>query len=225
MGQLVGGIKGIREACATLEYPVVSGNVSLYNETGGQAILPTPVIGGVGLIDDYKTSVGLKFKDNGDSLFLIGDTKGHLGQSIYLREIENLECGSPPAVNLKSERSNGDCVRKLINAQKITACHDVSDGGVLVSLAEMAMVSNVGIEVYDLSGDMPTHYWGFGEDQGRYIIVTSQDNYVIDECKLANVSINRIGKACGSDFIFGGQRMSIEAMKEKNEAWLPNYMA
>ena len=95
----------------------------------------------------------------------------------------------------------------------------------MVSLAEMAMVSNVGIEVYDLSGAIPTHYWGFGEDQGRYIIITSQDRYVIDECKLANVTINRIGKACGSDFIFGGQRMSVESMKEKNEAWLPNYMA
>ena len=225
MGQLVGAIKGIREACIALEYPVVSGNVSLYNETGGQAILPTPVIGGVGLIDDYRKSVGLKFRDNGESVFLIGDTIGHLGQSIYLREIEKLECGSPPIVNLKSERSNGDCVRKLINSQNITACHDVSDGGILVSLAEMAMVSNVGIEVYDLSGAIPTHYWGFGEDQGRYIIITSQDRYVIDECKLANVTINRIGKACGSDFIFGGQRMSVESMKEKNEAWLPNYMA
>jgi phosphoribosylformylglycinamidine synthase len=89
----------------------------------------------------------------------------------------------------------------------------------------MAMASNVGIEVYDLSGDIPTHYWGFGEYQGRYIIVTSQDRYVIDECKLSNVTINRIGKACGRDFIFGSQRMSVGSMKEKNEAWLPNYMA
>ena len=225
MGQLVGAIRGIREACIALEYPVVSGNVSLYNETGGQAILPTPVIGGVGLLDDYKNSVGLKFDDNGESIFLIGDTRGHLGQSIYLREIEKLECGSPPVVNLESERSNGDCVRKLIINQKITACHDVSDGGVLVSLAEMAMVSNVGIEVYDLSGDIPIHYWGFGEDQGRYIIVTGQDSYVIDECKFANVSINRIGKAYGKDFIFNNQRMSVESMKENNESWLPNYMA
>src|SRR6266568_4477219 len=139
MGEFVGVIEGMRAACEALDYPVVSGNVSLYNETSGSAILPTPVIGGVGLIADAAKAIDLALKRDGDALILIGDTRGHLGASLYLREIEGSEAGPPPPVALAEERHNGDFVRGEIAALHVAACHDLSDGGLLVALAEMAM--------------------------------------------------------------------------------------
>src|SRR5437763_10128023 len=147
MGEFVGVIEGMRQACLALDYPVVSGNVSLYNETSGSAILPTPVIGGVGLIADAAKAVDLALKRDGDALILIGETKGHLGSSLYLREIEGREAGPPPPVDLVAERRNGDFVRAMIEAGHVAACHDVSDGGLLVALAEMAMASGLGIAI------------------------------------------------------------------------------
>ncbi len=144
MGQFAGCIEGMREACLALDYPVVSGNVSLYNETNGSAILPTPVIGGVGLIADAAKAVDLALKRAGDALILIGETKGHLGASLYLREIVGREDGAPPPVDLAAERRNGDFVRAMIAAGHVAACHDISDGGLLVALAEMAMAGGIG---------------------------------------------------------------------------------
>src|SRR5262244_3900307 len=141
MGQLVGCIRGIGEACEALAFPVVSGNVSLYNETNGRAILPTPSIGGVGVLDDFKTSTTIAFKGKGDAIMVIGETTGWLGQSIYLRELCGMESGAPPPVNLAIERRNGDFVRVLIAEGFVSAVHDVSDGGLLVALAELAMAS------------------------------------------------------------------------------------
>src|SRR4029077_16939606 len=138
MGEFVGATQGMREACLALDYPVVSGNVSLYNETSGSAILPTPVIGGVGLIADARRAVDLALKKDGNALILIGDTAGHLGCSLYLREIEGREAGPPPLF-LLAERRNGDFVRAMIGAGRVGACHDLGDGGLLVALAEMAM--------------------------------------------------------------------------------------
>jgi len=144
MGEFVGAIEGIREACLALDYPVVSGNVSLYNETSGSAILPTPVIGGVGLIAEAHRAVDLALKQDGNAVLLIGDTSGHLGASLYLREIEGREAGPPPPVDLAAERKNGDFVRAMIEAGHAAACHDLGDGGLLVALAEMAMAGNRG---------------------------------------------------------------------------------
>src|SRR5204863_2706192 len=145
MGEFVGAIEGMREACLALDYPVVSGNVSLYNETSGSAVLPTPVIGGVGLIGDAHRAVDLALKRDGDALILIGETKGHLGASLYLREIEGSEAGPPPPVDLAAERHNGDFARGEIAAGHVAACHDAGDGGLLVALAEMAMAGGRGI--------------------------------------------------------------------------------
>jgi phosphoribosylformylglycinamidine (FGAM) synthase-like enzyme len=142
----------MRAACLALDYPVVSGNVSLYNETSGSAILPTPVIGGVGLIADAHLAVDLALKRDGNALILIGDTAGHLGASLYLREIEGSEAGAPPPVDLLAERKNGDFVRAMIQAGHVAACHDVSDGGLLVALAEMAMAGGRGAAL-----DAPPH--------------------------------------------------------------------
>ena len=168
MGQFVGCIEGMAEACRALDYPVVSGNVSLYNETNGKGILPTPVIGGVGILDDYAKAMSLALKAEGETLILIGETKGHLGSSLYLREIHGREDGPPPPVDLAVERRNGDFVRGEILAGRVSACHDLSDGGLLVALAEMAMAGGIGATL-DGSDRVETG-WLFGEDQARYLL-------------------------------------------------------
>src|SRR5216684_3888420 len=179
MGQFVGCIEGMRAACVALDYPVVSGNVSLYNETNGTGILPTPAIGGVGLLDDAATSIGLAFKPASQTIILIGETRGHLGASLYLREIAGREDGAPPPVDLAAERRNGDFVRAQIQDSKVGACHDISDGGLLVALAEMAMAGGVGAEVTPPPGDVPLHGYLFGEDQARYVLTTAAPDAVL----------------------------------------------
>ncbi|CAK0768495.1 Phosphoribosylformylglycinamidine synthase subunit PurL [uncultured Gammaproteobacteria bacterium] len=166
MGQLVGAIKGMAEACRALDFPVVSGNVSLYNETNGQAIFPTPAIGGVGLIKDASLVVGIALPADGLSLVLIGDTVGRLGQSLFLREIHGREEGHVPPVELAVERRNGDFVRAQIEQRRITACHDLADGGLLVALAEMALAGKRGATITLPEGVDPVGYL-FGEDQSR----------------------------------------------------------
>ena len=155
MGQFVGCVRGIAEACKALDFPVVSGNVSLYNETNGRGILPTPTIGGVGLLDDFTKSATLAFKREGEAILLIGETTGWLGQSIYLRDICGREEGAPPPVDLIEERENGDFVRALILDGTATAAHDLSDGGLLVALAEMAMASGIGAALERRAGRHP----------------------------------------------------------------------
>ena len=147
MGQFVGCLRGIAEACRALDFPVVSGNVSLYNETNGRGILPTPSIGGVGLLDDFTKSATLAFKAEGEAILLIGETQGWLGQSVYLRDICGREEGAPPPVDLAAEKRNGDVVRGMIHAGTATAVHDLSDGGLLIALAEMAMASGIGAQL------------------------------------------------------------------------------
>src|SRR5438067_6495024 len=163
MGEFVGVIEGMRQACLALDYPVVSGNVSLYNETSGSAILPTPVIGGVGLIADAQRAVDLALKQDGDALVLIGDPGdqigGHLGSSVYLREIEGQEDGPPPPVDLAAERRNGDFVRGEIAAGQVAACHDISDGGLLVAIAEMAMAGGRGVALDPVPAGVHHNAW------------------------------------------------------------------
>ena len=166
MGQIVEAIKGMGEACRELDFPVVSGNVSLYNETQGTAIQPTPAIGAVGLLDDVARHMTLAFKGAGHAVVLLGETRGWLGASLYLREVCGREEGAPPPVALHRERRKGELVRQLIADGLVRACHDVSDGGLLVAVAEMAMAGGVGASLEAPSG-LPLHGWCFGEDQGR----------------------------------------------------------
>ena len=169
MGQCVLAVRGIGEACRPLDFPVVSGNVSLYNETNGQAIRPTPAIGGVGLMKDVTKHASAPFKAAGEAIIVIGDTRGHLGQSIYVREILGREEGAAPALDLKVERRNGDFVRELISSGRITTVHDASDGGLAVTIAEMAMSSGIGATVTAPKSVSRTGFW-FGEDQARYVL-------------------------------------------------------
>ncbi len=228
MGQLVGCIRGIAEACKALAFPVVSGNVSLYNETNGRSILPTPSIGGVGLIDDFKTSATLAFKRPDEAILLVGETTGWLGQSMYLREVCGREEGAPPPVDLTEERENGDFVRSLILEGTATAVHDLSDGGLLVGLAEMAMASGIGAELDAAPSDIPAHAHWFGEDQARYLVTVpaAKAHDVQARAKAINVPVWSIGKTGGDTLTLAGERPILVAiLRERFEAWLPAYMA
>ncbi|MGA9081141.1 MAG: AIR synthase related protein, partial [Pseudolabrys sp.] len=227
MGQFVGCIRGIAEACKALDFPVVSGNVSLYNETNGRAILPTPSIGGVGLVDDFKKSATHAFKQAGETILLVGETTGWLGQSMYLREICSREEGAPPPVDLTEERENGDFVRTLILDDTATAAHDLSDGGLLVGLAEMAMASGIGADLTAAPSDIPAHAHWFGEDQARYLVTipAAKVQAVLDRAKAANVPVWTIGKTGGDTLTLAGERpILVTILRERFEAWLPAYM-
>jgi phosphoribosylformylglycinamidine synthase len=213
----------MRAACLALDYPVVSGNVSLYNETSGTGILPTPAIGGVGLLDDAAKSVSLAFKRPGETIILIGETAGHLGASLYLREILGREDGAPPPVDLSAERRNGDFVRGEILAGRVSACHDTSDGGLLVALAEMAMAGGIGAEITPERLDAG---YFFGEDQARYVLTTAAPDVVLAAAKTAGVPAVRLGTTGGAELtVKGAGAISTAELRRVNEAWLPAYMA
>jgi phosphoribosylformylglycinamidine synthase II len=223
MAEFAGACAGMRAACIALDYPVVSGNVSLYNETSGSAIWPAPVIGGVGLIADAAKAVDLALKRDGNTLILIGETKGHLGASLYLREIEGQEEGAPPPVDLAAERKHGDFIRDRIAAGQVAACHDVSDGGLLVAIAEMAMAGGKGVRLTNLD---QTNAALFGEDQGRYLIETAAPQQILAAAKNTSIYAEIIGTV-GSDALTlpDGGAISVSELKAANESWLPAYMA
>lgn len=234
MGQFVGCVRGIAEACKALAFPVVSGNVSLYNETkfpgeeSGRAILPTPSIGGVGLIDDLSKSATLAFKREGEAILLVGETTGWLGQSMYLREICGREEGAPPPVDLTEERENGDFVRALILDGSASAAHDLSDGGLLIAIAEMAMAAGVGAVLAGAPTDIPAHAHWFGEDQGRYLITVpaAQADAAIERARDASVLVTRVGVTGGDALLIEGEQpVPLAKLREQFEGWLPAYMA
>ncbi|HZS63975.1 MAG TPA: phosphoribosylformylglycinamidine synthase subunit PurL [Xanthobacteraceae bacterium] len=234
MGQFVGCIRGIGEACKALDFPVVSGNVSLYNETKvmgeelGRAIPPTPTIGGVGLLDDFGKSATLAFKAEGETILLIGGDPGWLGQSLYLRDVCGREEGAPPPVDLAAERRHGDFVRAIIAQGIPTAVHDISDGGLLVALAEMAMASGIGASL-DASpaGPSPHAFW-FGEDQARYVlsVPAPQAEAVVQRAQAAGVAARRLGVTGGPALTIAGERrVPLAVLRDRHEGWLPEYMA
>jgi phosphoribosylformylglycinamidine synthase II len=227
MGQFVGCVRGIGEACQALDFPVVSGNVSLYNETNGQGILPTPAIGGVGLLDDVTVNASIAFKREGEAIILIGATQGWLGQSIYLRDVCGREEGAPPPVDLVQEKRNGDFVRQLIRSGQVETVHDLSDGGIALALAEMAMAGNVGAEITAFPEGFPLHAFLFGEDQARYLIAVDEDVAadILYEAGAIGVPAVTLGITGGDALILPGQQaISVKQLKAAHEAWLPEYM-
>ncbi|AOO84071.1 phosphoribosylformylglycinamidine synthase subunit PurL [Bosea vaviloviae] len=227
MGQLVGCIKGIGAACKALDFPVVSGNVSLYNETNGVSILPTPTIGGVGVLADVTKHATVAFKAAGETIILVGETAGWLGQSAYLATICGREEGAPPPVDLAIERRNGDAVRALITAQRVSACHDLSDGGLAVALAEMAMAGGLGATIDALPAG-PAHAVLFGEDQARYLVTVPEASAagVLTELEAAGVAALALGRTGGDALALSGEAaITIAALKSAHETWLPAYMA
>lgn len=220
MGQLVGALQGMTAACETLSFPVISGNVSLYNETNGEGIYPTPAIGGVGLIADHDNVTGNKFTPD-QAVFLLGETEGHMGASLYLREIEQKEDGAPPPVFLDKEKQYGE----FILSQNLTACHDISDGGLYVALAEMAMAGNTGAELTIDSGALPLFVTLFCEDQGRYIVTVKDKDAFAAAAESAGIKAYYLGKTGGDTLTVNGQSVTVKALKEAHESTLPNRMA
>jgi len=220
MGQFVGAIEGMAKACAALDFPIVSGNVSLYNETknddgSGSAILPTPAIGGIGLLADVDRMATIAFKAEGEHILLIGEEGGHLGQSLWLRHVAGREEGPPPPVDLELEKRNGDFVRELILDGKVSAVHDISDGGLLVALAEMALAGDVGAKIDELD-----HLKAFGEDQARYVVTTANADAILAAALTAGVTARRLGTTAG-DTLVG---IPLARLRSTHEGFFPRLM-
>jgi len=226
MGQIAGAVTGMGAACRALDFPVVSGNVSLYNETSGEAILPTPVIGGLGLIEDLDRTAAMAIPREGLDLLLIGETKGWLGASLYLHEIEGRAEGAPPPVDLAAEKRNGDFVRGLIKAGTVAACHDLSDGGLAAGAAEMAMAGGIGVTLADAPEGMALHAWLFGEDQARYLVAAEDGAAVVAKAQSAGVPARILGQTGGNSLTVGDTHtISINELRQSHEEWLPTFMA
>ena len=230
MGQLVRAIDGMAEACAVLAFPVVSGNVSLYNETNGRAIPPTPTVGAVGLLAQSSKRAGFGTLKPGNHLLLIGDTAGWLSASIYLRDLQGREEGAPPPVDLAMEKRHADLVRTLIGQGLLSAVHDLSDGGLIAAAAEMAMASGVGMRLENRS-TVPDHAYYFGEDQARFLVGVSPDSReaVILACQGANAPVTELGEASGDALVISGPNaelcsVALTMLRTAHEAWMPSFM-
>jgi len=233
MGQFVGAVKGITEACRALDYPVVSGNVSLYNETNGVGIPPTPAIGGVGLVPDTTCMADICLKREGDLLVVVGREQGWLGQSLYQQIMTGKLEGAPPPVDLADELKAGRLVRALIREGAVSAVHDTSDGGLLVAIAEMALAGGVdgagmGVELFPYEGKLPVHAIWFGEDQGRYVLSVEPQRAeeVIERSRLLALPARIVGRVGGDRFSLTGEAwLPLAELRAAHEEWLPEYMS
>jgi len=219
MAQIVGCLQGMSEACVALAMPIVSGNVSLYNESkatgGGSAILPTPAIGAVGLMDDSSKSATIAFKAEGECLAVIGPCYPELGQSLWLREIHGREDGEAPRVDLADEKLKGEIVRRLIAEGKVTAVHDISDGGLLVAVAEMALAGDIGVDL-----DAMDSKFAFNESQARYL-VTYPANAPLDR---TTVPFEKIGTTGGDAVRVNGAAIPLANLRTANERFFHEWM-
>jgi phosphoribosylformylglycinamidine synthase len=224
MGQLVGCIGGIGEACAALDMPIVSGNVSLYNETEGSAILPTPTIGGVGLLDDLGLLIRMAPRD-GDRLLLVGETRGHLGQCALLAELFGREEGDAPPVDLAAERAAGEFLRAANARGLVAAAHDLSDGGLALAAAEMALAGGIGLEIVS-EADMDLAEWFFGEDQGRYLIACAPEAVTAlgAMAAAAGVAMRPVGRAQGTSLRLGPAVVPLDRLAGRHREGLARLM-
>ena len=227
MGEFVECVEGITEASKYLDFPVVSGNVSFYNETKDKSIKPTPTIGGVGLIKDYKKIVSMGFKKEGNLVLILGKTEGHLDQSIFAKEILSEKKGPPPNINLFNEKNIGETVLALIDQNLIDSCHDVSLGGILIAISKMCIKGKKGIKINPFKGLVNKFEYFFGEDQGRYIIELSKSNLekVKEILEKNSVHYDEIGIIDKFKIIFDNKMdLSIDEIEKENKEWLRKYM-
>jgi phosphoribosylformylglycinamidine synthase len=232
MGQFVASIRGMGEACRVLDYPVVSGNVSLYNETNGVGIPPTPAIGAVGLVPDIARMADIRLRREGDLLIAIGREQGWLGQSLYQQIIAGKLEGAPPPVDLADEIKAGRLVRSLIREGKAGAVHDISDGGLLVAICEMALAGGIesagmGVELFPYEGKLPAHAIWFGEDQGRYVLAVEPRiaEEVVERARLLALPARIVGRTGGDAILLKGEpALSLADLRRIHERWLPQYM-
>jgi phosphoribosylformylglycinamidine synthase len=227
MGQFVGAVQGMAEACRVLRFPVVSGNVSLYNETNGVAIPPTPAIGAVGLVPDLRRVAGIALQTEGNLLVLIGREAGHLGQSLYQLHATGKNEGAPPPVDLADEIKAGNLVRALIRECKVGAVHDVSDGGLLVAIAEMALAGAIGVQLYPYEGKLPAHAAWYGEDQARYVLEVAPElaEEVIERARLLALPARVVARIGGGALTLKDEApLPLSDLRAAHEGWMPRYM-
>ncbi|MGD9738498.1 MAG: phosphoribosylformylglycinamidine synthase subunit PurL [Bauldia sp.] len=228
MGQFAAAILGIGEACRALDYPVVSGNVSLYNETDGASIPPTPTIGGVGLFEEVAAMATIAFKADGDAILLVGGDGGHLGRSAYLAEILGRDEGAPPPVDLAHEKAVGDFVRGLISSRQVSAVHDISDGGLAVAVTEMALAGGRGADLHRLADGTDRLAFLFGEDQARYVVTCAPLAVaaISEKAAAAGIPVASIGTVGGIDVACTGLfSVALEKLRQGYENWFPNFMS
>ena len=225
MGQFVGVIKGMTEACKKLNYPVISGNVSLYNETNGVGINPTPTIGGVGLIKDISKVKSLKFKNKDNNIYIVGKTTGHLEQSVLCYDLLHLKKGPPPSIDLNDELKNGEAIRSLINENLIESCHDISSGGLILCLLEMSIASHIGFKLNTNKKSLDRVKFLFGEDQSRYIVEVDDQNKNSFEKILTdlNVTFKNIGKTSEKINIDDDLKFNLQELSKLNKEWFYKY--
>ena len=226
MGEFAECLIGIKEACEFLDYPVVSGNVSFYNGTNKKSIDPTPVIGGVGLIQESKNQINHQLKKEENIILQIGKSFGHLYQSVFFKEIYSITEGPPPEINLSNEKSNGETVLKLINKKLIASAHDISSGGLILSLAEMSLSSGYGLKIEKPSKLSNLMEYYFGEDQGRYLLEIEPKNLqkttkILNENNIFGEKVATVQK----DYIemLGELKININDLYKINNKWYNNY--
>ena len=225
MGQIVDAIRGISDACNKLSMPVVAGNVSLYNETEGKSIPPTPQIGAVGIIKNTDNQLSNKISENNNQdIIVLGSTRGHLQCSIYAKEIAKIEKGCPPTINLDEELKHGKFILDLASLNLIDACKDLSDGGIGIALAELCIMSKVGCEIISPKS-LNVNQWLFGEDQARYIIITNKSEAIMNKAKSMNIEAKIIGKIKGNSFSLNNNKISIEKITNIRNNWFHNYFS
>ena len=231
MRQIIDSIKGISLACKALSMPVVAGNVSLYNETEGESIPPTPQIGAVGIIKDVNKYVSnFPSEPNNQNIILLGDTKGHLSCSIYAQKIENINKGTPPPIELKKELKYGIFIQELCSEEFITSCRDLSDGGLGIALTELCLMSKIGCRIESQNSNIIA--WLFGEDQSRYIITCTDINLnnIIEKARNKNISAEVIGRLVGKNFEVTEQskktdKISIDKLENIRNNWFKDYIS
>ena len=225
MGQFVDVIKGISEACVALDYPVISGNVSLYNETNGVAIKPTPTIGGVGFIQDVNKSMTLSLKSSDSLLLVVGETKGHIHQSALCHDILHLKKGPPPAINLNEEKKNSFFVRELIDKKIAKSVHDISDGGIALAVAEMCMAGKMGAKIITNLIDAERVKFLFGEDQARYLVEIKNEDCenVMKLAKEQEISLLQLGSTKKENLTIDEMKISVDDLLKLNNKWFHNY--
>ena len=227
MGEFVECVQGISEACKYLDFPVVSGNVSFYNETKDKGIKPTPSIGGVGIIKDYKNMISMDLKNSGNIVLVIGKTIGHLEQSIFAREILSEKKGPPPEINLFNEKNNGLTVLKMINEKLVESCHDISLGGILVAISKMCIKSKKGFKLNQPKGLVNKFEYFFGEDQARYLIEIRKENLSKADKILKDNSVHydELGSVIEKNIELSDEiKLSIDDLEKSYKNWLRKYM-
>jgi len=227
MGEFVECVQGLGEASKYLNFPVVSGNVSFYNQTKEKGIKPTPTIGGVGLIKNYKDVVTMDFKKTENIVLVIGKTEGHLEQSIFARDILNIKNGPPPEINLFNEKNNGETVLNLIKKKFIKSAHDVSLGGIMIAVAKMCIKGKKGIEIKKPKQLINEFQYLFAEDQGRYLVEIERNDYkkVKELLDHGSVHYDELGVILDKDIIIDDKtKILIDDLIQSNNNWLKDYM-